>query len=173
MVGAAFTCSTCNKPFRVISSHAGKMVRCPHCRATNSIPPSVFSKADPPQSETVSGSDARVGELFDLAEATRKTASSTSAPARLGAWAGGMSYTHSVLAKRTHWVALILFGIAVVVQVYILLVTEWDAITSLPMKLALPAIALLFVPASVIAITGLFLMLNAHCVEYLARIASR
>jgi hypothetical protein len=90
-----------------------------------------------------------------------------------GSTSSQLTYTHSALARQSRVVAMALFVLAILVEGYVLVVTEWRDFTSLPMNLAIPTFGLTLVPASVIALTGLFLLLASHAVEYLARIAAQ
>jgi len=84
---------------------------------------------------------------------------------------GRMAFTHSALAKFTNVAGKVVILVALMVETYVLVTTEWSEIANLPLRLALPAYALTILPASSIAVTGVFLLLGAHCTEYLARIA--
>lgn len=67
----------------------------------------------------------------------------------------------------------VLFVIALATLGYTLVFVDWEAIGALPLKAAIPAIALIFVPAGIIATTAFFLMAAAQCTEHLARIAAK
>jgi len=68
---------------------------------------------------------------------------------------------------------MLLLGLSCVVLVGSLLLTDWEMITSLPIRLALPALAALFLPVGTLAVVGLFVLAAAESLELLARIAAR
>jgi hypothetical protein len=173
MAAAAFACVSCGESFRVLSNQAGLSVRCPHCRATNPIPARLFNKQPEPARPGVASAPSPLSQLASQVVSAGAAGILKVRARSHGRLTGNFRYTHSVFARRIDSAALVLLGLACVVQVYIFLMTEWGDITSLPFKLALPTIAVLFVPAAIIAITGGFLMAAAQCTEYLARIASQ
>ena len=158
----------------MLTQQAGRAVRCPHCRGQEPIPTDFFKSEEPPSTSTLraetSVEQPAVGALpADVASAKGPTA-------RIGEWyrsARTFQYSHSTLASRLDVVAVLLLILASFTQVYVLLMAEWSMMVSLPLTLAIPVIVALFVPAGTTAILGLLLMAAAHCVEYLARIASR
>jgi len=154
----------------VLAQQAGRTVRCPHCREQQSIPTDLFKSESPPPT-----SPSRADEVVEQTPVPGRMVSVKGPSTRIGEWyrsSRQFQYSHSTLASRLDIVALALFILASLTQLYLLLMAEWGMIVSLPLTLAIPVIVGLFVPAGTIAILGLFLMAAAHGVEYLARIAS-
>lgn len=163
MSAKAITCPSCLQAFRVLSDQAGRTVKCPHCQAKTKVPDVIARESNPAR---VQG-EMQVAAAPTFSEGTlpRKRAFQ-----KLG-WSGGLRYSHSSFAEGLGRVSAAIMLIALVTQLYILVVTEWSQITSLPFSLAVPSIALLFIPAAILCVTGLALMASSHCVEYLARLA--
>lgn len=184
MPASALSCDACNKTFRVISNQAGRNVRCPHCSAIIFVPPKLFdSPSDAPVTVPVpSFPEAEVPQDFDpveseqeireesLEDVARAVRESDRERSRRSAPKATLVFTYSVLAKRVNLIGNIVLVIATLVEVYMLVTLEWGVIAMLPFKLALPAFAAAHFPASIIAITGVFLLVAAHQTEYQARI---
>ena len=174
MAAVAFGCSMCGKEFRVIPEQGGRRVRCPHCEAPNSVPTSVFAPVTPHDDNTEEPS-ALAGSLHDLATSVdtfakanepSKFSSGFSAPPRL-------RYTHSQFARVTCILSQVLFSLAVAVLLYVSIVAPWDLLASMPLKEAVPSVALILMPSTMIALTALFLMIASQSIEYLARISAK
>jgi len=174
MATVAFACSMCGKQFRVIPEQAGRKVRCPHCETPNSVPPGVFSHQRSPDDRPTDAA---------LPEESRQHPAAAAGPfSEVGnrsiSSAGvrtprQMRFTHSRFAGMAYVASRVLFVIALATLGYTLVFVDWEAIGALPLKAAIPAIALIFVPAGIIATTAFFLMAAAQCTEHLARIAAK
>ncbi len=178
MTGIALHCTTCQDAFRVLATQAGKKVRCPHCGAVNHVAPRDF---EPPPLETSDEaashertqsndrSAAIASPLNLLADTVRRSGESAANrqdhPSRI-------RYTHSALARTADFIGKLLLVVAMVVQAYIFIMTDWKDFKVLPFQLAVPAFAECLVPAGLIGLTAILLLLAAHAVEYLARIAA-
>lgn len=170
MAAAACSCTSCGQAFRVLSDQAGHAVRCPHCRATNHISLELFQP--PPETQPPAGqSDPE--PLTSLANTVATASTHGPASDALRHLAGSARFAHSRLGRRLHIVAMLLLGLSCVVLVGSLLLTDWEMITSLPIRLALPALAALFLPVGTLAVVGLFVLAAAESLELLARIAAR
>jgi phage FluMu protein Com len=185
MSATALSCNTCNKPFRVLSNQAGRNVRCPHCGGVNAVSPSIFKIPSQQVSTAIPDRELSNDPVSDgqheptatanqnpfegvseaFRDAHRKTAMRDLLRKR-------MAFTHSTLAKVTNSFGKVVIVVALLVEIYVLVTAEWSDLANLPLKLALPAFALTLVPASSIAVTGVFLLVAAHCTEYLARMAA-
>lgn len=184
MSTTALSCNACTKPFRVMSNQAGRRVRCPHCGVVNTISAAVF---DPPRTNAAhevnretptEGVPPGAPPPRDVPEGAALGAFSVSVRdsnrklAIRDLYRTRMAFTHSALAKLVDFVGKIVLLIALLVEVYVLITTDWSKVAKLPMDLAVPTCALSLLPASSIAVTGLFLLAAAYCTEYLARIAA-
>jgi len=184
MPASALSCDACNKSFRVISNQAGRNVRCPHCSVVIFVPTSLFeAPSDTPVSVPVpsfptpdvapdvdpaaSAHDDKPDSLDDIAKAVRESDRHRS---RRAAPTSRVIFTHSMLGKRVNVLGNLVLAVATLVEVYMLVTLEWNLIAGLPFRVALPAFALAHLPASIVAITGVLLLVAAHQTEYLARI---
>lgn len=172
---SVIACLQCAKRFRILPQQQGKAVRCPHCKATNIIDPA-FLQAAETSSQEPDDSDLQVALrrnqptfLADLATSvTDPFSREGDSPHR----PDGMRFTHSAFAGRIAQIYRVLYGVAIVVQLYVLAITEWEQIASLPLKLSAPALVGLLLPAGFVFLIALWLTAAAHCIEYLARISA-
>lgn len=192
MPAIAYSCTRCRDSFRVMSNQAGMKVRCPHCGAVNTVSRSVFAGAAagkpasergvpmdgngyespsraPADAHRIAEPDTHTNPLGAIAAAAQR---SNHQLAVRSLYRSRMAYTHSALAKITSVVAKATLIVALLVEIYVLITTDWSGIADLPMKYAVPAYALTLFPAAAVAITGLLLLTTAHGLEYLARIAA-
>lgn len=177
MAAIAIPCSRCSDAFRVISSQAGKKVRCPHCGAVNAISEAAFARAqetagarfeatsEPPATAQATFSDEVINVAAAVQQSDRRAALAAVTRSR-------MAYTHSALAQVASLVARILFIIAIAIETYVIIMTEWRSLAKLPAELAIPTFAATFLPAGAVALTGLTLLVSAHGLEFLARISA-
>jgi hypothetical protein len=195
MAAIAHACSNCTQSFRVISRQAGHNVRCPHCGASNAIAHALFEAsasvrtpgfdgrpagqalaAQPADLPDASPSVAAPDELHSGASRLQQLAQTVTASSRHltrdRAQLERIHYTHSALARTTDFLARVILLLAIAVLVYVLVTTEWSHIADLPVRVALPAVALCLLPPVYIALVALTFMLGAHAIEYLARLAA-
>lgn len=177
MAAIALSCSRCSNAFRVISDQAGRKVRCPHCGTVNLVHQQAFAAgaapapvAPPAQAApTPDAAPPENGRLAELAEELRRAERRTAlAPLRRSRF----RYSHSPLASITNIVAYVLLLCAIATEFYVIFVTEWRQLARLPLDVALPAFAATFLPAGILALTGLTFLVYAHGLEYLARISA-
>lgn len=174
MTAAAVHCISCQKPFRVLPEQAGRKVRCPFCSGMNQVAASLFELRPAP--ERVAPEPAPLRELVESVDEVVKEQTRPIGERGQRALLTGIHYTASPTARLMGAVAVALFMVAIVTQVYILVMTDWTGprgFFEMPLSMVFPVIGLMFLPAASIAVTGFFLLGLSHCMEYLARLAQR
>ncbi len=163
-------CVFCERAFGYSDSQAGKKVRCPNCKSPNELPQIPVS-ADAP----VSANDSIPSKPKARREMPKKRATTNSSVRR----ESGFRKANTVFGIDGAWksrfaafcngVGKGVLVLAIFSQTYIFIISDWEALGRLPIKVAIGAFAALVTVPSVLFLISLAVFGMSHVIEYQCR----